>query len=120
MTEEGIMGAVFIVEGWSDHRQLCSAVGPVLTIVTDGTKMNNKIKDRIKEAIESGQQPYTLSDPDTAGDHLAEMIKKVFPEIPRIEVDPEKAKYYRGKGRYKYGVEYCSHKYIRELIGEII
>ncbi|QIW88762.1 putative primase [Bacillus phage P59] len=114
------MGAIFIVEGWSDDKQLKGALGTVSTIVTNGTKMNNKIKDAISEAIEAGLQPYTLSDPDPAGDQLAIMISKAFPEIPRIKIDPEKAKYYRGKGRYKYGVEYCSHKYIRELIGEII
>jgi ribonuclease M5 len=121
MIKEGTMGAaVFIIEGWSDHDQICGAVGTVLTIVTNGTKMNNRIKEQISEAIESGLQPYTLSDPDPAGDILADMVKREFPEIPRIKVDPERAKYYRGKGKYKYGVEYCSHDYIRELLGGLV
>jgi ribonuclease M5 len=111
------MGAVFIVEGWSDDKQIQGALGKALTIVTNGTKMNNRIKDAIVQAMDSGLQPYTLSDPDPAGDQLATMISRAFPEIPRIEIDPEKAKYYRGSGRYKYGVEYCSHEYIRELLG---
>jgi ribonuclease M5 len=114
------MGAIFIVEGWSDDKQLQSALGTALTIVTNGTKMNNRIRDAITEAIESGLQPYTLSDPDPAGDQLAMMISKAFPEIPRIKIDPEKAKYYRGGGRYKYGVEYCSYEYIRQLLGGFI
>jgi ribonuclease M5 len=112
---------VFIIEGWSDHDKLQNALGEgIFTIVTNGTKINNRIRETIETSIELGLTPYILSDPDIAGEHLAQMINKEYPYISRILVNPEKAKYYKGKGKYKYGIEYCSHNYLRELLGGYI
>jgi ribonuclease M5 len=108
---------VFIVEGWSDHDKLQSAFGSVLTIVTNGTKVNRRLRNQINKRVDQGYTPFILSDPDEAGDHLARMIWGFYPSIPRIEVDPRCARYYKGGNKYKYGIEYCSHKYLQELLG---
>jgi ribonuclease M5 len=110
--------AVFIVEGWSDADQVKSALSDydVDIIVTNGTKINNRLKDQIDNHLEQGNRPYILSDPDDAGLQLCKMIQHVYPEIERIEPNPDKCKYLRGKGKYKFGIEYCSYRYLNELL----
>jgi len=106
---------IVIVEGWSDHDRVKGAVPEMETIVTNGTRMNNRIREQIRSHILSGDYVCILSDPDTAGDQLASMVQGEF-LLPRISVDPEKAKCYNGK-KEKYGIEYCSNQYLRELLG---
>lgn len=110
---------VVIVEGWSDHDRVKGAVPEVETIVTNGTRMNNRLREQISKHILSGDYVFILTDPDTAGDQLADMIQNEYPFIPRIRVDPDKAKCYTGK-KNKYGIEYCSNQYLRELLGGFI
>jgi 5S rRNA maturation endonuclease (ribonuclease M5) len=112
----------FIVEGHSDARQVigalhdCNKVFKV--IVTDGTKMNNRNIINIESAIQDGYTPYILSDPDEAGDHLAEMVHNFFPDVERIFADYEKCKYCKDlrKKKFKAGIEYASYKYLKSLL----
>lgn len=110
----------FIVEGWSDHDQLCRAYPDINTIVTNGTRFNNRIADLIQHSLMKKEDLFILSDPDIAGDQLSNMVKSYYPLIPRIYVDPEQAKCTRIGKSDKYGVEYCSVRYLRELLGGIM
>ncbi|AGR47074.1 putative primase/topoisomerase [Bacillus phage Shanette] len=106
-----------IVEGFSDHDAIRRVYSPkdVQTIVTNGTKFNNRIREQIQEALDMRLPTFILSDPDKAGDDLASMVKSNFSKISRIRVDPDKAKQER-MFRVKYGVEYCSDEYLKELL----
>ena len=116
------MKPVFIVEGHSDARQIVGALHdcgmPFKVIVTDGTKMNNKNALNIDLAVLDGYTPFILSDPDEAGDHLAEMILRFFPDIDRINADFDECKYCKDlkKMKMKAGIEYASYKYLRKLL----
>lgn len=113
---------VFIVEGWSDAEQIAKAFSDheVNTIVTNGTKINNRLKSQINTHIEEGNTPYILSDPDPAGDILSDMIRYFYPSIERIEANPDKCRYMRGKGKYKFGIEYASYRYLKDLLEEYL
>jgi 5S rRNA maturation endonuclease (ribonuclease M5) len=113
---------VFIVEGWSDAEQISKAFPDheVNIIVTNGTKINNRLKSQINNHIEEGNTPYVLSDPDSAGDILSNMIRYFYPSIERIEANPDKCRYMRGKGKYKFGIEYASYRYLKDLLEEYL
>jgi ribonuclease M5 len=106
---------VFIVEGWSDVDVLRQAYPFIETIVTNGTRMNNRVRSDINNHMRLGFTPYVLSDPDQAGDQLFGMVKKEYPHIERIHVDKEQAKK-RMSTRWKYGIEYCSPNYLKVIL----
>ncbi|AWD92996.1 putative primase [Bacillus phage vB_BceM-HSE3] len=105
----------FIIEGWSDDTQIQLAFPRCRTIITKGTKFNGAVKGEINKAIDEGYEVYILSDPDVAGTRLANLVNKVFPEIPRITVDPEQCKCQR-MYKTKYGIEYASVSYLRSVL----
>lgn len=116
------MKAVLIVEGLNDEYQIRKAFNnspDVICLITEGTKMNNRIQAEIEDYLRQGIKAYILSDPDDAGQHLAEMIQFWYPEIPRLEVDFDECAYFTGK-RYKAGIEYASYDYLKELISPLI
>lgn len=114
------MACTFIVEGWSDHDQvkLAFPTEDVDTIVTNGINYNNRLRQLIGEKVARGDAIFILSDPDESGDQLAKMICKEY-DFPRIHVDPTQAQMYTIK-RIKYGVEYCSVTYLKELLTQFI
>lgn len=106
---------VFIIEGWSDEQVLRLAYPFIETIVTNGTRMNNRIRADINNHMRIGYTPYVLSDPDQAGDQLFDMIRKEYPVIERIAIDPEMAKK-KMSTRWKYGIEYCNPNYLKVIL----
>lgn len=110
----------FIVEGHSDVRQVKGALGEndYITIVTNGTKVNNSLITKIEESIRNGYTPYILSDPDVSGDQLASMIQSRFPNMERINADFEECRYCKDlkRTKFKAGIEYSSYKYLRKLL----
>jgi ribonuclease M5 len=116
------MKAVFIVEGLKDKEQIVKAFDgdeDVIALVTEGTKMNNRIVAEIENFIRQGIGVYILSDPDEAGDRLADMVQYWYPEIPRLSVDIKECAYFTGK-KFKAGIEYASYDYLKELISPLI
>lgn len=113
----------FIVEGFSDENKIRATYPDnkfIGTIVLGGTKFNNVIKTAIEAAVLRGRV-YILSDPDEAGDQIAKAIQEYYGMgIERILVNPDRARFFRSQKGWKYGVEYCSHEYVRELIGGYI
>lgn len=116
------MKAVLIVEGLNDEKQIKSAFNNsenIITLITEGTKMNRYIQAEIENYQRKGIGVYILSDPDEAGNRLAEMIQEHYPDIPRLNVDLNECGYYTGK-KTKAGIEYSSHGYLKELICPLI
>lgn len=116
------MRVALIVEGTKDADQIHNSFegnDNVKTLVTEGTKVNNRILNEIQYYIDIGYDIYILSDPDEAGKRLAEMIQFHYPDIPRLEVDEKKCAYFTGK-KYKAGVEYASYKYLKKLISPLV
>lgn len=115
------MKVALIVEGTSDADQIYRAFSNesyrdlVKCVITEGTKVNNRILTEIGNYIKDGYSTYILSDPDSAGDSLAHMVNNYFPEIERIDVDPKQCAYFTGK-RMKAGIEYSSYKYLKKII----
>lgn len=116
------MKAVVIVEGLKDREQIQKAFDnddDVICLITEGTKMNNRIQAEIEDYLRQGVGVYILSDPDEAGQHLAQMIQYWYPQIPRLEVDPKECAYFTGK-KFKAGIEYSSYDYLKEIISPLI
>lgn len=117
-----MMKAVFLVEGVNDADQIQRAFDGIVkihTIVTEGTKVNNRVKNEINDYVEKGYTPYILSDPDDAGTALANMVQFNFPQIERIELDLKQCAYFTGK-KFKAGVEHASYKYLRKTLGKYL
>lgn len=116
------MKAVVIVEGLKDREQIQKAFDnddDVICLITEGTKMNNRIQAEIEDYLRQGVGIYILSDPDEAGKHLAQMIQYWYPNIPRLEVNPKECAYFTGK-KLKAGIEYASYDYLKEIISPLI
>lgn len=117
------MRVVLIVEGLKDAEQIHNAFDgnpAIKTLVTEGTKFNNRIVSELENCMQDDDcQIYIFSDPDSAGNQIAEMIQHVFPHIPRLEADTKECSYFTGK-RFKAGIEYASFRYLRRLISPII
>lgn len=114
-----------IVEGLKDEDQINSAFEDmdckeyIRCLITEGTKVNNRILAEIEDLTRDGYDIYVLSDPDDAGFHLYEMIQHWRPDIPRLEADYRECAYYTGK-KFKAGIEYASHTYLKKIICPLI
>lgn len=119
------MKVCLMVEGTKDEDQIRDAfkdfegADRVECLVTEGTKVNNRILAEIENYKRNGYSIYILSDPDEAGEHLAQMIQHWYPDIPRLEVEVEECAYFTGK-KFKAGIEYSSHTYLKKLICPLI
>lgn len=109
----------FIVEGDSDKERVKAVYPDEHYIVLNGVKFQEKEIDEINQALTFCQHVCIFTDPDKAGDNVEKRIRMVFPGLPRIKMDPEKAKCKKRKG-YKYGVEYCSNQYIKKVVEETL
>lgn len=109
----------FIIEGWSDHDALKRAYPQetVGTVVLNGTKFNNSIREKIEEAMKKGKV-YILTDPDEAGEQIARVIREYYGwyGLQDIWADPTHARCLRPTKGYKYGIEYCSIRYLKGLL----
>ncbi|NGY88555.1 toprim domain-containing protein [Bacillus megaterium] len=104
-----------IVEGKSDVKKIKMVLKEeVYFVVLNGINFREEQINQINKAIDTCDSVFVLTDPDEAGNKVAELIKKNFPELERLKVDPNEAKVLKKRG-YKYGVEYCSNKYLRAL-----
>lgn len=119
------MKAVLMVEGIKDADQIHMAFrddeykDDVKTLVTEGTKINNRIRAEIEDYQREGYPIYILSDPDDAGEQLAKMIQHWYPSIPRIYVDRNECGYFTGK-KMKAGIEHSSYNYLKKIICPLI
>ena len=109
----------FIVEGIKDEERirgvLTELYGEFLIGILKGTRFSKREISMTKLMLNSCEKVFVLSDPDEAGDWIANKLLTKFPELERINVDPDEANCFRWKG-WKYGVEYCSDEYLRKIL----
>lgn len=105
-----------IVEGKSDKSKICMVLKEdVHFVILNGINFRDEQIQQIEEALKICEKVFILTDPDEAGDRVARVILDRFPQLERIFVDPNKAKVLKKRG-YKYGVEYCSNRYLKSLL----
>jgi len=104
-----------IIEGANDERKILEVSRDYHLVLTHGTKFSNREIFKIEEALSLCTSVYILTDPDQSGNWLANRIREYFPNIPRIKVDPDKAKIRRPRGD-KFGIEYMSHQSLKEIL----
>ncbi|MGN5651136.1 toprim domain-containing protein [Bacillus sp. Brlt_9] len=102
----------FIVEGRNDVKKLKMVLKEkTYFVVLNGINYKQEQITDIEFALNTCEKVYILTDPDDAGDKIAKVISSSFPSLERIIIDPDEAKVLKKRG-YKYGVEYCSNKYL--------
>jgi ribonuclease M5 len=104
-----------IVEGTNDERRIKEVTDEFHIVILNGTRFSNREKDLIENAMEICTSVYILSDPDSAGDWIADKLMSRYPQLSRIEVDPDKACCLKWKG-YKFGIEYMSNRDLRKIL----
>lgn len=103
-----------VVEGPYDEKVVSQAAPEVDILVLNGNGFRHN-KEKIERFIRRCELVFILTDPDDAGELIAEKIKRAYPETYRIYVDPKLAsrKIYK---KIHYGIEYCTVEYLKELI----
>jgi ribonuclease M5 len=109
----------FIVEGFHDESTVKRVVPSAYFVVTNGTRMNNRVRMDVNKALEVCTEIFILTDPDEAGDILTEMLLKYYPSLQRIFLDRDHCKCYR-RDRLKIGVEHCSDEYLTTVLSKYI
>lgn len=111
----------FIVEGFCDENHIFNVLGHrYIAVVTNGTRFTNRTRMDINKALTLVDKLYILTDPDEAGDRIAEMILNEYPGLERIHLDASKCKYIDRRYRQFTGVEYADPAYLREVLSKYI
>lgn len=101
----------FVVEGFNDETKLLKVLPNAQVVVTKGTRLNNRVKSDINDALATCDKVFLLTDPDEAGDLLSSMILEVFPFLERVLLNKKECLCYRNH-KTKVGVEHCSDEYL--------
>lgn len=109
------MNVGYVVEGTNDKAKVIGVIPDARVVVTQGTRMNNRIRTAVKQLLTECNAVYILSDPDHAGDILADMLMREFPQLERINLDREECKIYTPRG-IKIGVEHCAEEYLKRVL----
>lgn len=105
----------FIVEGFHDEEKLKQLYPTAKYIITHGRPYNSKLKQPLISALTNKETVICLSDPDERGDLIAKSIQRVYPEVIRIRIDPEKCRCTR-QHHHKIGIEHADLDYLRACI----
>ena len=81
--------------------------------------MNGRVVMDIDQALLDCDVVFLMSDPDEAGDQLAEMVWRKYPSLQRIVLDRSQCTTYRNF-KLKVGVEHCEADYLREVLSKYI
>lgn len=106
----------FIVEGTHDEWAIRSVLGndfPIVILHGDG--LSSHLQKLIAKANEDCEVLFIATDPDDAGNRIAEKIQALF-NLPRIDLDAEECSAYRGKKKRKIGLEHASDIYLKEVL----
>lgn len=111
----------FIVEGFHDENRIANVFGRRFpTVVTQGTRFTRRTRMDIDKILSEVDELYILTDPDEAGDIIANTIQSEYPQLKRIHVDASKCVYVDRKYRQWTGVEYAQADYLKELLSQYI
>lgn len=69
----------FVVEGFNDEKKVKMVMANAQVVVTKGTRMNGRVKMDVERALTECDQLLLLTDPDEAGDKLAQMVLGHYP-----------------------------------------
>ncbi len=105
----------FVVEGFNDEYKMKNVVEHALFAVTNGTRMNNRVKMDVSKLLQQCDKVFLLTDPDEAGEHLAKMVLHKFPQLERVLLDKEQCLCLRNN-KMKVGVEHCDEEYLKEVL----
>jgi ribonuclease M5 len=109
----------FIVEGHNDEATVRRVAPDAYFVVTNGTRMNNRVRMDVNQALKVCDEVLILSDPDEAGDVLTQMLLRDYPTLKRVVLDKEKCKAYR-RFKLKIGVEHCSDEYLNAVLASFL
>lgn len=109
----------FVVEGFNDEYKVKEVIPNALCVVTKGTRMNGRVKMDMNEALNLCDEVFLLTDPDEAGETLAEMVLKLYPNLTRIKLDRKQCLCYRNH-KVKVGVEHCENDYLKNVLEQHI
>lgn len=109
----------FIVEGFHDEDKLRQLLPQAHIVVTNGTRLNNRVRMDIEAALASCDKLFLLTDPDEAGDILAKMILNEYPKLQQIPLDAKMCKCFRNN-RWKTGLEHCEIPYLESVLSMYI
>lgn len=105
----------FIVEGFNDEDKLLTVLPSAHVVVTKGTRLNNRVRMDINNALSKCSKVYLLTDPDESGNLIANKLILEFPMLTRIFLDAKECKCYRNN-RLKIGMEHCTHSYLASVL----
>lgn len=105
----------FIVEGFHDEDKLRLLLPKAHVVVTNGTRLNNRVRMDIDVALSTCEEVFLLTDPDEAGDILAKMILVEYPKLQQVSIDPKMCKCLRNN-RWKTGIEHCELPYLESVL----
>ncbi|MFP3728086.1 hypothetical protein U8V72_23180 [Priestia filamentosa] len=105
----------FVVEGFHDETKVLKVVPHSHVVVTKGTRFDNRVRMDVEEALQKCSKVFLLTDPNEAGELLANTLLNEFPMLERVLLDKKECLSYR-KNRVKVGVEHCSNEYLHQVL----
>lgn len=105
----------FVVEGFHDEEKVKRVLPNAYVVVTKGTRFDNRVKMDVEQMFTVCDVSFLLSDPDEAGEQLANKLLDVFPQLHRVMLEEKECICYRNKKR-KVGVEHCSDEYLMNVL----
>jgi ribonuclease M5 len=109
----------FVVEGFNDERKVKEVMPDALCVVTKGTRMNGRVKLDVEKALVECDKLFLLTDPDEAGEQLADMVLQRYPSLERVQLDREQCLCYRNH-KLKVGVEHCDNDYLKKILSNYL
>ncbi|MFF2532420.1 toprim domain-containing protein [Brevibacillus sp. NPDC058079] len=109
----------FVIEGFNDEKKVKEVMPNAHCVVTKGTRMNGRVKMDLKKALTTCEELFLLTDPDEAGDKLAEMVLRQYPSLQRVVLDRNACLCYRNQ-KVKVGVEHCETSYLKRVLSEYV
>lgn len=109
----------FVVEGVNDEKRLKELMPGASYVVTNGTRMNNRVKMDLNKALAECDEVFLLTDPDEAGELLAQMVLRQYPFLKRVLLERSKCLTYRND-KLKVGVEHCDTDYLTTVLSEYV
>lgn len=109
-----------IVEGHHDANHIRNVFGYKYEyVVTNGTRFTNRTRMDIERMMRFVDKVYILTDPDEAGDLIAQNISEAYPTLERITLDPEYCKYLDRRYQQWCGVEYALPHHLKDVFKKV-
>ena len=109
-----------IVEGHHDANRIRAVFGfKHEFVVTNATRFTNRTSRDIDKMLRFIDKAYILTDPDEAGDIIAGMISNEYPQLERINIDPERCKYINRNHTQYCGVEFVEPQHIKDVFTKV-